>query len=147
MENLFEAFGIDGKLIIAQAINFAILILVLQYFLYKPVLKMITERNAMIAKGVEDADKAQTLLLSADHSATTLLQGAEKEAGEIVGTARLEATDEKNRIAKEAQEQADRISKDAHTRSMEESAKMLRESEHEIARLALLAAEKAMRAS
>ena len=38
MEQLFEAFGIDWKLLLAQAINFGVLFLVLSYLLYKPVL-------------------------------------------------------------------------------------------------------------
>ena len=53
---------------------------------------------------------------------------------------------EKARIVKEAETRAAAIDADAEARAKETAAKTIRESEKEIARLAILAAEKAMRA-
>lgn len=147
MEQLFEAFGINGKLILAQAINFAVLLVALRYFLYSPVMKTLDERKEKIAKGVEDADKATEMLSTADATVAKLVSTAETDAEEIVSGARHEATLEKARIAKDAEELAARIGADAHARAEEDAAKILRDSEKEIARLAILAAEKAMRSA
>jgi F-type H+-transporting ATPase subunit b len=145
MQALFGAFGIDWHLLLAQAVNFAILFVVLTYLLYKPVLNTLEKRRDVVAKGVEDAEKAAELLAGADAQASEKVSGAEHEAQGIVASARDEAAQERTRLLKEAEERAAGIAADAEARAKETAARTLRESEKEIARLAILAAEKAMR--
>jgi F-type H+-transporting ATPase subunit b len=145
MQQLFEAFGIDWHLILAQAVNFGVLLIALQYFLYTPVMKALEERKNLVAKGVEDANAATVLLASADESAHKRAHDAEQQAEAIVSLARTEATDERKRIVNEAEARAHAVSLDAAARAKEVAEKMLRESEKEIARIAMLAAEKAIR--
>lgn len=147
MDQLFAAFGIDWKLLIAQAVNFGVLFVVLTYLLYKPVLKTLEERRAKVAQGVLDAEEATNRLAGADEEATGKIQQAEEEAQQIVASARDEAGSERARLLKEAEERAAGIQTDAEARAAETAARALRESEKEIARLAILAAEKAMRKS
>lgn len=144
MDALLDAFGINGKLLIAQGINFGILIVALYFLLYKPVLKVLEERRQLVAKGVEDAEKASEKLAGAGAAATAAVEKADKEAAELLATARDSAGAERTRLVKEAEARAAAISADAEARSKEAAAKMLRESEKEIARLAVLAAAKAM---
>ena len=144
MEQLFATFGIDLSLIIAQAVNFGVLFVVLTYLLYKPVLKTLDERRAKVAQGVEDAERASQLLATADAEAGTRLKDADEEATYIVASARDAAGSEKARIMKEAEERAAALERDAEARAKEDAARMRRESEKEIARLAILAAEKAL---
>lgn len=145
MQQLLSAFGIDWHLLVAQAVNFSIVLVALTYFLYKPVLATLVKRRDMVAKGVEDATRAGEILASADGEASKRVNAAEKEAGAIVEHARHTATDERVKILKEAEERATRVALDAEARAQEIAAKSLRESEKEIARLTLLAAEKVMR--
>lgn len=145
MGQLFDAFGIDLSLLIAQAINFGVLLVVLTYFLYRPVLRTLEERREKVAKGVADAEIAEAMLASADGEVATRIQGAEAEADTIVTSARDAASGEKARILKEAESRAAAIESDAQARAREEAARLMRESEKEITRLAILAAEKAMR--
>lgn len=145
MEQLFEAFGIDWRLLIAQAINFGVLMLALWYFLYRPVMKTLDERRIKVAKGVEDAEKAGEMLATADTEVSTRLSAAETEAEGVVATARETANSEKARILKEAEARAESVQRDAEARAEEAASKALRESEKEIARLAILAAEKTIR--
>jgi F-type H+-transporting ATPase subunit b len=147
MEQLFDAFGIDWKLLIAQAINFGVLLAVLTYLLYKPVLKTLDERSALIKKGVVDAEEATKKLEEADGTVKARLQEAEGEAEGLVARARDEAGSERSRIVKEAEARASHIEKDAEARAKEAKEQALKESEREIARLAILAAEKAIRKS
>ncbi len=144
MAALLEAFGIKGSLLLAQLVNFGILFVALSYLLYKPVMKTLDERRAKVAQGVLDAEEATKKLATADETATQTVQSAEKEAEGIVTSAREEANSEKQRIVKEADARAASIAADADARARETAAKALRESEKEIARLAILAAEKAM---
>ena len=145
MPALFAAFGLQLPLLIAQMVNFAVLMVALWYLLYKPVMKTIEARKQKVAQGVLDAEAAAAKLASADAEASTTVQEAEKEAEGIVASAREEAGSEKSRIVKEADARAAAIAADADARAKETAAKALRESEKEIARLAVLAAEKAMR--
>ena len=145
MSQLLSAFGIDWRLLIAQAVNFAIVLIALWYFLYKPVLAMLNKRREIVAKGVEDAKRAEEKLSNADGEAAKRVQAAEESAEHIVSAARESAQDEKARSVKEAEARAAAIAKDAEARANEIAAKAKRESEREVARLAILAAEKIMR--
>lgn len=145
MEQLFEAFGVDWKLLIAQAVNFGVLLAALSYLLYKPVLKTLDERKAKVAEGVIAAEEAEKKLAESDEVVHGKLKEAESTAEGIVASARETANAEKSRIVKDAEARAADVAADAEARAKESAAKVLRESEREIARLAVLAAEKAMR--
>ena len=128
MDQLLHAFGIDVKLLLAQAVNFGVLLVVLWLVLYKPVMKTLDERKAKIAKCVLDADEASKKLAGADEEASAIVHKADMEASALVSSARETANAEKVRLLKEA------------------ANKMFKESERDIARLAILAAEKTIRA-
>ena len=140
MDALLHAFGIDWKLLTAQAVNFGVLIVALYFLLYKPVLKVLAEREALVAKGVEDAQRASEKLAGADTEAAALIKKADVQAAELVASARESASQEKARLMKEAEARAASVAADADARAKETAAKALRESEKEIARLATLAA-------
>lgn len=141
MQQLLSAFGIDWRLLAAQAVNFAIVLVALWYFLYKPVLVILAKRQEMVAKSVSDAAKVEELFATADSEAENRVKTADTEAEKIVALARESATVEKNRLLKEADERAALVAKDADARAIETSARARRESEKEIARLSVLAAE------
>lgn len=145
MDQLLEAFGINGKLLLAQLVNFGVLFVGLTYLLYKPVMKTLDERRTKIAQGVKDAEAASEKLAKADDEVTEKIHTAESKAEGIVANARESAQQERNRIIKDAEERAMNVEKDAEARAKEEAARALRESEKEIARLSVLAAEKVLR--
>jgi F-type H+-transporting ATPase subunit b len=144
MNALLTTFGIDWHLLIAQVANFVILAAALTYFLYKPVLKLVKERQQVVAKGVEDAEKAAAALKEADASVTARIADAEAEASGIVESARGAGAEQRAQIVKDAEARAARIEADADARAKEAAAKARRESEQEIARLAVLAAAKVL---
>ena len=55
MDSIISTFHIDWKIIIAQAVNFAIVLAVLYFFALKPLNKLMAERAEKIAKRVNDA--------------------------------------------------------------------------------------------
>jgi|SRR3989344_1232496 len=142
---VLETFGIDWQLLIAQGVNFLILAGLLTWLLYKPVLRIVKERQAFVAKGVEDAERAAKKLAAADGEARSRIGAAEEKAESVLASARETASAERARIVKEAEERAASIQKDSEARARETAAKTLRDSEKEIARLAILAAEKTLR--
>jgi F-type H+-transporting ATPase subunit b len=146
MAKLLDAFGINWSLLFAQAVNFGLVLVALRYFLYKPVLAMLEQRRAAVAKGVEDAATATAMLAGADTEVEKRVTSADVVAEQIVASAREAAQSEKARLLKEAEERAAAVARDAEARAQEVSAKSLRENEKEIARLAILAAEKVLKA-
>lgn len=144
MDQLLHAFGIDAKLIIIQIFNFGVLMALLTYFLYKPVLNMLAEREGKIAQGIRDAEDAAKAKASADEEKKMVLADAHKGAEEIAANAKQFADDKAAGIVAEAQTKAEAVVKDAEAKGEEIKAKAHKESEAEIAKLAVLAAEKVL---
>lgn len=145
MQELFAAFGLDIKLLLIQALNFAILLAVLWKFLYTPVLKMIDERREKIAEGVQKAEAADRRLAEAAQEGKVLIASASKEAETIVLSARGRAEQEASEVAKRAQERADQLLAEAQARAEEAKRQALSAGQKEIARAAMLAAEKILK--
>lgn len=145
MQEILEAFGIDWRLIAIQIFNFVALVVILWYFLYQPVLRILNERQERIAKGVKDAEDAAKALKNADKEKSAIVTKAHTEAGEIVDRAKKHADEKGALILEEAQDKADRIMSDAKDKGEELKAQAREESEAEIAKLAILAAEKVLK--
>jgi len=145
MDSLIHAFGIDQNLLIAQIINFVILVVALTWIVYKPVMKIVEEREAVIAKGVSDALMNAELKAKTEQEAVTVAKQAQKDAEEIVENAKKTATENRSQILLDAQTRGAKIVKDAEARAADEARAIMNASEKEIARLAVLAAEKVMR--
>lgn len=145
MDALFAAFGIDWHLLLIQAVNFGVLLLVLTYFLYKPILRIIDERRDRVAEGVRVAQEATRTLQDAKVEGETLIGTAGREAEALVAAARSRADEKGSEILRAAEERADRVMKEAAARAEEAQRQAMAESSKEIARAAMLAAEKILR--
>lgn len=144
MESLLQAFGIDVKLIVVQIINFVVLAGLLTYFLYKPVLKLLADREEKIKQGILDAEEAAHAKAQAQEERQVVLSAAQKEAAEIDARAKAHAESTETQIVAQAHEKASNIVKDAEAKSALLKEQALKESEAEIAKLAILAAEKVL---
>ncbi len=142
MEALLTVFGIDWKMLLAEGLNFIVLLVGLSYFLYKPVMKMIESRKQVIEKGVQDAKEAEEALAHVEAERSAKLSAAEKQAEELLARAVAEGKQERGQIVKAAQERSDAVLAEARAQGAELSRRALAESEKEIARTAVLAAEK-----
>ncbi len=142
MSDLFSTFGLNGKLLLMQSVNFGLLLLVLWKFVYRPVLAMIDERREKIAEGVRIAEAADQRLAAAQEESEQLVGAGAREAEQLVAAARIRAEEKGSEIVKGAEAKADAALKDATARAEEAKRRALQESEKEIAKAALLAAEK-----
>ena len=142
MEQLLHAFGIDGKLIVIQIINFVVLAGALTYFLYKPVLGMLATREEKIAQGIKDAESAANAKAEADSEKKVILTEANKEAEAVGSRAKTHADEKGVEIVAEANDKAASIIASAQAKSEDLKVQARKESEAEVAKLAILAAEK-----
>ncbi len=110
MENeLLFQLGINWKLFLSQVVNFFILLLVLTFFVYKPLIRIIKERSKKIKEGLEKAEEADVRLKEIDIIGAGKIREAEQKGIEII-----KATEVKAKILdKENQEKAEKKQKDA----------------------------------
>jgi F-type H+-transporting ATPase subunit b len=139
MEELVKTFHIDIKLILAQIVNFAIVLFVLYKFAYKPILKAMNERSGKIEKGLKDAEDAQKKLSEMTQKEKDVLAEAKKEAQNILKAAEETANKNKGEIITEAKVQSEKIMADAEKKIEEERKKMISEIKAEVAELVVTA--------
>ena len=147
MADLVHAFGIDWKLIIVQSVNFLVMLGILSYFVYGPVMRMLRERAAKVAAGLRDAEVAKAEREAVGAEKSGIIAEAQHEAEKIVARAQDEGKHERNLIVKSAQDRAAQIVKDADLAAEEAQRRALKDAEAEVARAAVLAAEKILRNS
>lgn len=145
MEAIIETFGIDARLIVIQLINFGLLLAGLSYFLYRPVMKMLADREEKITQGINDAEAAAEAKASAEADKKQLLGEAAKEAEAVALRAKEHASEKADSIVAIAEEKANGIVKAAEAKSEELKLQAHKESEAEISKLAILAAERVLR--
>jgi len=145
MEDIIEAFGIDARLIIIQIVNFAILAGALVYFLYKPILNLLKEREEKITQGLRDAEEAAQAKTQADIEKQVILTDAHKEAEAVGMRAKESAKLKESEIVSEAEAKAVSILKEAEIKAEQARRDALKSSEKEVAQMAILASEKILR--
>lgn len=145
MGDLFAAFGLDWKLLLVQVVNFSLLLLILWKFLYTPVLRMIDKRRGTIAEAVQKAEAADRRLFEADEEGKSIVANAGRDAESLVAAGRSKASQEGAEILKRSQEKADQLLAEANARAEEAKRQALVAGQKEIARAAMLAAEKILK--
>ncbi len=144
MHQLFSAFGINVKVLLLQALNFGILLVVLTYFFYKPLIQMMEKRQQTLTKGIDDARRAEEKLSEADTVAAGIVSRADGKAVGIVQNAKDEGKEVRVTMLKDAQLRAESVLREANMQAQETADRILRESEKGVARMAIRAAGKAI---
>lgn len=147
MEQIISVFGIDWKLILIQAVNFGLLLFVLHRFLYKPVLAIIDARREKIKRSIEHTLRAEEELGKAEAERIHILQEARLKGDALIEGAKKSALGEEHVIIKDAHRKASHLLRDAERRIEREREEMVEKTERDVARMAVLAAEKILRTS
>lgn len=142
MDSLIETFHIDIKLLIAQAVNFAIVLGVLYWFALKPLLKVMNERTEKVEKSLEDAKRIEEKLANTEEDYNKKLGQAKKEASVILEKAAQQAEKKKEEMIKKVKEDIGQIIEQEKARMRTEKAKTLREIKTEVADLVVMSLEK-----
>jgi F-type H+-transporting ATPase subunit b len=100
---------IDWFTVIAQVVNFLILVFLLKHFLYKPVLKMIAEREKSIADRLRDAAQKEEEAQKAEQQYKQLNEGFNHERDGLLQKAQADAAAERTRLLDEGRKEADQL--------------------------------------
>jgi F-type H+-transporting ATPase subunit b len=136
------ALGINLPGLIAQLVNFTILLVVLRLFLFGPIMKMVDERKRRIEEGLQASEKAASAAEQSQDESRRILEEARAEGRELV----TRAQDTAGRLREELEAQARRDAEQivARTRAeMElESQRAIQSLRAEFADLTVRAAER-----
>jgi len=139
MNELITTFHIDWKLIIAQLVNFGIILFVLKRYAYGPTMKLMDDRTKKIEKGLKDAQDSHKKLAEIAEKEKEVLVEARKTAQEIVSKAEAVAVKNKEEIITQTKEQAEKILSDAAKKIELEKNQMFAEIKTQVAELVVLA--------
>lgn len=139
---LLEAFDINGASLIAQVINFVILLVLLSAVAYKPIMKMLDERAARIKESLEQADKVKAEALQAEDETKKRIAEAVKEGQEIIGRAVKSGDDIRLKAQEDAKAEGETIISRARAEIQQERDKAIDSVRREFADLTILAAGK-----
>lgn len=81
-------FGIQPILILAQAVNFLVLLVLLRRFLYRPIAKTLSERHTRIVQSLRQAEEIEVRLAQTKKEQEKMLAAAQKQAQEIITQAK-----------------------------------------------------------
>lgn len=140
--DLIDKLGIDLKLLLAQIVNFAILLFILTKLIYKPLLKVLDDRKKMIAKSVDDSKKIEDRLVAIEADKDKVLANAGKEAMVIVEKAKKEAEEEHAKNLAVAKKEISTLAERYRAQLKEEKSEMMNEIKKEVAELVVLSSEK-----
>lgn len=139
---LLQALGIDGKLLIQQALAFLILVAILRKFVYPVLVKSIDDRRNAIEAGQENAKKSAELLEQTETKVAGMLKEARSSADEVLKRAQTEAAGIVSDAEGRAKIRAEQIVKDAHSQLQAEIVKARQALKKDTVELVALATER-----
>lgn len=110
---LFEALGIDWKLLLLQGLAFLVLVWFLGKFVYPVLTKAIDDRQAKIDQSTKLAEQASKHAEEAEAKVQELLKEARVQADDVLATAHKEASAMLEEAEVKAKKRADHIVSDA----------------------------------
>jgi len=102
---------IQPSTIAFQAFNFLLLVVVLHKILYKPMLKLLKDREKRISDGVENAEKADGMLKESNIIRQDMIKRANSDSQEILEKARKAGEEVKTGLVQDAHKEAGNIIK------------------------------------
>jgi F-type H+-transporting ATPase subunit b len=144
VQGIFQALNLSGWTFLFQVINLLVVMGVLYILLYKPLGKILADREAKIEGNLRDAaaakEKAEQMLTEYQQQ----LRGARQEAQAILDRANRMAEETRAEIVARAKEEAGRALEQARAEIEGEKSKALAAIRNEAATLAVLAAGKVL---
>ena len=132
MSQLFSQLGVDWHLLLSQAVNFLLLLIILRLVAYKPLLELLRKRRERIEEGLGKAEEADKRLEEIDQIGKKKIKEAEGAALQILKKTEGDAKELESKLIAEAKrkevvelkngEAALRAQKEASRRVIEQEA-------------------------
>ncbi len=144
MEGL-EELGINVPLLIAFTVNFVIVFVILRLFAYKPIVKMLEQRQSKIKESMEQAERIKQETARSEEEIKAHLEKARTEGQAVIAQATQIGERLKEEAKDSARQESESLIAKARTEIQRERDKTLEELRAEFADIAILAAEKVIK--
>ena len=143
-----EGLGISVPTLLAQIVNFLILLAIVYFFGYKKLLKrMLDERSQKIKDSMEQAEKVKEQAAKAEEDFKKQLEVSGKEGQEVIARAIRTGEEARQRAQQEAKQEAQALIERARAEIQHERDEAIGELRQEFADLTIDAAEKVIEKS
>ena len=139
-----EKLGINTTWLLAQVINFGLLLLILSRLAYKPVLEMLNTRKQKIRESLDYAESVKKQAAEQQKEFDRKLEEARREAQAAAAVATQAGEKEREAILAQARADARKLVEQAKGQIEYERKQMLAELRQQVVQLSLLAAQKAV---
>ena len=144
MSELIHNLGIEWKVLLAQIVNFAVLLFILKKFAYKPILKVLNDRQKRIEEAINRSKSVDKRMAEIETLKEKVLDEARRESEAIIKKAEEAALRVKESVLKEAHSVSEKLLVDTGKKIQAEREKIFREAKSEIADLVYAAVEKSI---
>ncbi|MFC1897047.1 F0F1 ATP synthase subunit B [Chloroflexota bacterium] len=134
--------GFNLPTLVAQIVNFLILLGLLYLVAYKPILRMFNERSNKVRESMEQTEAIKEQSAHAEEETRKLIEAASKEGQEAIARAVQTAEEIKQKAQQEARPEAEAIIDKARLEIQRERDEAIDELRKEVADLTIEAAEK-----
>lgn len=141
---IIQNFGIEPVLLVAQIINFLIILYVLKRFLYKPILSVLKNRQDEITLGLKQAEEARLLLEKTAEKEKAVLKNAQAQARILLDEAKQQKQEFMRTSSELAKKHADQIMQEARIQIAAETKEAEKRLTAHISSLALSLLEKSL---
>ncbi len=136
------SLGINMPTLLAQIINFVILLGLLYLVAYKPLMKMFDERSRKIKESIEQTEHIREQAARAEEEAEKRIAAASREGQEMVARSLKTGDEVRQKAQEEAKQESEILIARARTEIQRERDEANDELRKEFADLTILAAEK-----
>ena len=135
MEQTLQSLGVYWPKLLAQMVNFGIVLFILWKFAYRPVLKILEERRQKVSEAMVNAQKAREELAKTEAQRQEVLAQTNAEANKLIEEARAAAAKVRDEETQKAIKEAEQILAKAREAAALEHARMIADVKRELGRL------------
>lgn len=139
---VINGLGIEWRLLASQLVIFIILFLILKKYAYRPILKMLDERQRRVAESVANVEKIKNELAASERTRRVILAKANEAANALLAKAKSDADSLTARKAQETVLQIEAMLKKAGETAARERERLAGELRQEMGRLVVLTTSK-----
>jgi F-type H+-transporting ATPase subunit b len=137
-----EGLGISLPMLLAQIVNFGILLGLLYLVAYKPIMRMLDERSRKIKESMEQTEFIKEQAAHAEEEFEKRIEAAAKEGQEVVARAAKTGEELRQKTQQQAKQEGEALINRARAEIRRERDDAIDELRKEFADLTILAAEK-----
>jgi len=140
--DILGKIGFDWQVAVANLVNFLIIFFILKRYAFKPIARVIKERQDKVNEGLDNTKRAETNLMQAEQEKEQIVMQARQEANEVVASAKDQADALLASKTVEAGKEHDRLIEEGKKKAQKEFDRMEREVRAQAAGLIVSSVEK-----